>query len=113
MWGLIRAAGVYSLHHKIEHWYLEMAPVLAGLFAGAGFAVQQIGETKDPRGLRLPYYMSVENVLAQPLWTQDYKVNYQLYSGLSADAYYRLVAGYWKFFQQTQQLSRNSIKEFG
>jgi len=110
MWGLFRAAAVYSLHHNIEHWYFEMAPALAGLLTNAGFAVNAIGAANDPRGDRMPYHLHVENVLAHPFWQKDYKADYQLYSGLSADAFYKLVAGYLSFFQQNGQTSVHPIK---
>lgn len=113
MWGLIRAAGVYSLHHKIEHWYFDMAPSLAGLLANTGFALQQIGTASDLGGLRRPYHLSVENVLAHSLWSNDYKVNYQLYSGLAADAFYKLVANYLNFLPQNQHMELNPIREYG
>jgi N-acyl amino acid synthase of PEP-CTERM/exosortase system len=113
MWGLIRAAGVYSLHHKIEHWFFEMAPPLAGLLASTGFELQPISTASGLSGLRQPYQLCVENVLAHSLWLKDYKVNYQLYSGLSADAFYKLVANYLSFFQQNRHISHDPIREFG
>ena len=112
MWGLLRAAAVYSLHHKIEHWYFEMAPALAGLLASTGFAVQQIGTAKDSSRSMRPYHLCVENVLAHSLWSNDYKTNYRLYSGLSADAFYKLVANCFNFFPLNQQMSRDTYRNF-
>jgi N-acyl amino acid synthase of PEP-CTERM/exosortase system len=83
MWGLIRAAAVYSYETNIDNWYFVVAPALAHFLNKGGLELTQIGEPCDHRGLRTPYRLTVENVLANPLWLSDYKNNYRLFSDLS------------------------------
>lgn len=83
MWGLIRAAAVYSYESNIDNWYFVVAPALAHFLNKGGLNLTQIGEPCDHRGLRTPYRLTVENVLANPLWMSDYKNNYRLFSELS------------------------------
>ena len=113
MWGLIRAAGVYSCQHKIEHWYFEMAPALAWVFASEGFELEPCCSFRAAEMGREPYRLGVENVLAQSLWLYDYKNNYQLYSGLAADAFYKLVATYLNFFPKVPKISCASLSGLG
>jgi N-acyl amino acid synthase of PEP-CTERM/exosortase system len=83
MWGLIKAAANYSYENNIENWYFVIAPSLALFLTKGGLKLSQIGEPCDHRGLRIPYSLTVENVLENPLWINDYKMNYRLYSELS------------------------------
>jgi len=83
MWGLIRAAVEYSKDKDLQHWYFIIAPALAGFIRREGFAMQKIGEPCEHRGVRTPYKLSVENILNNPLWLNDYKNGYQLCSNLA------------------------------
>lgn len=85
MWGLIRAAVVYSAEKQLDYWYFIVAPALAGFIRREGFAMRQIGEPCEHRGLRTPYQLTVDNILANPLWLTDYKQHFGLYSELERD----------------------------
>jgi N-acyl amino acid synthase of PEP-CTERM/exosortase system len=82
MWGLIRAAAVFCESEGISHWYFIVAPSLAGFIRKHGFDMPQIGEPCEYRGLRIPYRLNVANILANPLWSEDYKTNFYRYSEL-------------------------------
>lgn len=82
MWGLIRAAVVYSAKQNLSDWYFIIAPALAGFIRRENFDMVQIGTPCEHRGQRTPYRLSVENILDNPLWLKDYKQHYSLYSTL-------------------------------
>lgn len=82
MWGLIRAAGVYSAKNNIADWYFVIAPALACFLAKGGLSLRQIGDSCDHRGLRIPYRLAVDNVLECSLWLSDYKKDFRRYSEL-------------------------------
>lgn len=82
MWGLIRAAVVYSDELDLSHWYFIVAPALAGFIRREKFDMLQIGNPCEHRGSRTPYQLNVDNILANPLWEKDYKQHYSLYSEL-------------------------------
>lgn len=82
MWGLIRAAVVYSDELNLDYWYFIVAPALAGFIRREKFDMLQIGDPCEHRGSRTPYQLSVKNILANPLWEKDYKNDYLLYSDL-------------------------------
>lgn len=86
MWGLIRAAGLYSARHDIGNWYFVVAPALACFLVKGGLDLKQIGEPCNHRGLRIPYRLTVENVLNSNLWLEDYKNEYRLYSDLIVES---------------------------
>lgn len=83
MWGLIRAASLYSARHNVADWYFVVAPALACFLTREGLDLRQIGDACDHRGLRNPYRLTVENVLDNPLWLKDYKKGYRRYSDLA------------------------------
>lgn len=82
MWGLIRAAVLYSARNDLSSWYFVVAPSLACFITKEGFDMRQIGDPCEHRGLRTPYRLSVANILANPLWQKDYKNDFRLYSEL-------------------------------
>lgn len=94
MWGLIRAAAVYSGESHLDYWYFIVAPALAGFIRREGFNMLKIGEPCEHRGLRTPYRLSTANILANPLWLDDYKEGYSLYSDWTQEMERRRPAHY-------------------
>ncbi len=90
MWGLIRAACLYSAECNIVDWYFVVAPALASILGKGGLDLTQIGDSCEHRGLRIPYRLTVENALTNPLWTMDYKKGFRSYSELVAESVNKL-----------------------
>jgi len=86
MWGLYRAAAAYSAQNHISHWYFLVARALASCIKREKFEMRQVGSACEHRGERTPYQMSVQEILANPLWLKDYKQDYRLYSKLESEA---------------------------
>ncbi|MBD9357742.1 PEP-CTERM/exosortase system-associated acyltransferase [Methylomonas albis] len=82
MWGLIRAACLYSAERNIVDWYFVVAPALASILGKGGLDLARIGDSCEHRGLRIPYRLTVDNVLGNPLWAMDYKRGFRRYSDL-------------------------------
>lgn len=89
MWGLIRAAVEYSAFQNLDRWYFIIAPALAGFIRREGFAMQKIGDPCEFRGLRTPYQLAVDNILANPLWSNDYKNGYAKFSDYGQPSVYK------------------------
>lgn len=85
MWGLFRAAAVYCAENNIDYWYFIVAPALAWFIRKEGFKFQQIADACEHRGLRTPYQISIENILANRLWQKDYKQHFSCYSDLEKE----------------------------
>ena len=85
MWGLMRAAVVYSVEQNLAYWYFIVAPALAGFIRKERFEMLQIGAPCEYRGQRTPYRLSVQDILSNPLWLTDYKQKYLLYSRLEQE----------------------------
>jgi N-acyl amino acid synthase of PEP-CTERM/exosortase system len=85
MWGLYRAAVVYSAQNNIKHWYILVTPALAYAVKKEGFQMLQVGSPCDHRGQRVPYLLDVEHILANPLWQRDYKHDFRLCSELAEE----------------------------
>lgn len=83
MWGLYRAAVVYSAENDIKHWYTLVTPPLAYCGKKQGFEMLPVGGSCEHRGKRSPYLLEVQQVLANPLWDTDYQLDYRLYSELT------------------------------
>ncbi len=83
MWGLYRAATVYSARSGIDDWFILVTPALAYFVSKEGFSMRQIGDACDHRGQRTPYRLNVKHILQNPLWLQDYRQDYRLYSELA------------------------------
>lgn len=90
MWGLYRAAVVYSAQNDIKQWFILVTPSLAYAVKREGFEMQQTGSACDHRGQRIPYSLDVERILANPFWQKDYKVEYRRYSELSEQSVAKL-----------------------
>ncbi|MGR9116494.1 MAG: PEP-CTERM/exosortase system-associated acyltransferase [Gammaproteobacteria bacterium] len=93
MWGLIRAAGVYSYRNGIDDWFFLVTPALACLLRKGGLDLVQIGGASEHRGLRIPYRLSVKNVLNNPLLRNNYKADYRHYSSLTNESIYKIRVG--------------------
>ncbi len=85
MWGLYRAAALYSVRQGIKHWYMLSTPALAYCVKKQGFDIQQIGEAGSRQSVRLPYYLSAKQVLDNSLWLEDYRHDFRLYSDITND----------------------------
>lgn len=83
IWGLFRAAALFSAQQGIKHWFFIVSPALACVIRKQGVDMYQIGSPCHHKGVRIPYRMSVENILANSLWLKDYKKGFGLYSELS------------------------------
>lgn len=93
MWGMIRAAAVYSCNIGIKQWYILVAPALAITIQKSGFNMIQIGHSCHLSGERTPYLLDVDQVLSNSLWQQDYQNEYRPYSELEQSmASIRLIA---------------------
>lgn len=92
MWGLIRAAGIYSACNGITDWYFLVTPALACLLRKGGLDLKQIGDACEHRGIRVPYNLAVDNVLNNGVWREAYKANYRHYSSLTDESSYKISA---------------------
>ncbi|OQW79253.1 MAG: PEP-CTERM/exosortase system-associated acyltransferase [Proteobacteria bacterium ST_bin11] len=86
MWGLYRAAAIYSARNGIKHWYTLYNPALASLVKKQGFDVQQVGNASPRQSSREPYYLSVKKILENPLWLEDYRNDFRMYSDIDKEA---------------------------
>lgn len=82
MWGLLRAAVVYSAEHNLKHWFFLATQSLAQCIQKAGFEMEKIGLTPTDAGQRYPYKLNVENFLNNPMWQNDYRRGYLKFSEL-------------------------------
>jgi len=80
MWGLYRGALDYSKDHGINTWYIFVAPSLAHVIKKEGFEMRQIGTPCEFHGLRTPYALSVDEILANPFWRDDFRLGYTRHS---------------------------------
>lgn len=80
IWGLFRAASVLSVQMNVKKWYFLGANALARIICKKGFNLQQIGEPCHLNGERLPFEIALHEILANPLWHNDFKNGYSLYS---------------------------------
>ncbi|WP_371741544.1 PEP-CTERM/exosortase system-associated acyltransferase [Methylomonas fluvii] len=84
MWGLYRAAAVYSVRQGIKHWYMLANPALAYSVKKQGFDIQQIGDASR-QSTRMLYYLSTRQVLENSLLIEDYRHDFRLYSDIATD----------------------------
>lgn len=82
MWGMIRAAALYSHNIGVIKWYILVAPALALTIQKAGFSMKKIGHACQLRGERTPYILNVDQVLSNSLWLHDYQNGYASYAKL-------------------------------
>jgi len=80
IWGLFRAAAVYSKKRNIQKWYFLGANALARIICKKDFNLQQIGEPCNFNGERFPFKITLNEVLSNSLWLNDFKNGYRNYS---------------------------------
>ncbi len=83
MWGLYRAALVYSRDHGIKNWFILVTPSLAHCVRREGFEMRQVGGACNHRGQRIPYTLNVDDILENPFWNNGYQCDYRKFSELS------------------------------
>jgi N-acyl amino acid synthase of PEP-CTERM/exosortase system len=81
IWGLFRAASLYSQEMNVKKWYFLTTKALSRLIKREGFNMLGVGEPCEHRGKRFPYKMDVKEILSSDFW-EDYKKGYRLYSEL-------------------------------
>jgi len=86
IWGLFRAASLYSAENNIKKWYFLTTKALARIITRKGFQMISAGKPCEHRGKRFPYKMDVNDILSSDFWN-DYNNGYRLYSELEAPSY--------------------------
>jgi N-acyl amino acid synthase of PEP-CTERM/exosortase system len=84
IWGLFRAAAIHSKECKIQKWYFLSTRGLARIIGKTGCNMEQIGQPLNYNGERIPFEMSVNEILSNPLWFNDFKKDFNLYSVIKA-----------------------------
>ncbi len=82
IWGLFRAASIYSAENNIDNWFFLGTKALARIISREGFKMTQVGEGCDHRGMRYPFRVELKEILANSIWTKDFKKGYRLFSEL-------------------------------
>ncbi len=85
IWGLFRAASLYCQQYNYEDWYTLCTKAFARIVKREGFLIDQIGDVCIHRGERFPYRLQLNDILANPLWENDYKIGYKLYSEIDSE----------------------------
>ena len=84
IWGLIRAGALHCEKHNIYNCYFFVSNALAKILYKHGFNLQQIGEPFQFNGERLPFEITISEVMANSLWHHDFKQHYIRHSELEA-----------------------------
>ncbi len=82
IWGLFRAASLYSQANNIDNWYFLGTKALARVISREGFKMQQIGEGCDHRGMRYPFKVEMREIMNNDIWSENFNNGYRLYSEL-------------------------------
>jgi len=82
IWGLFRAASLYSQANNIDNWYFLGTKALARVISREGFKMQQIGEGCDHRGMRYPFKVEMQEIINNDIWSENFNNGYRLYSEL-------------------------------
>jgi len=82
IWGLFRAASIYSKEQHIDNWYFLTTKALARIIKRENFKLHPAGNSCQLNGERFPFRINLDEILANPLWSQGYNVGYKLYSQL-------------------------------
>lgn len=85
IWGLIRAGALHCKQQQIKNWYFFVSNALARIICKKGFNLKQIGDSINFNGKRCPFEIPLKEVLSNPLWTNDFKNGYCLYSDMDMD----------------------------
>lgn len=86
IWGLYRAASIYCKKRQIKTWYFLTTMALAKIVNRENFKFKLIGDCCRLNGDRFPFSINLDEVLANPLWSNDYAAGYKLYSELDSVA---------------------------
>jgi N-acyl amino acid synthase of PEP-CTERM/exosortase system len=92
IWGLFRAASLYSQAEGIENWYFLGSKALARVISREGFKMQQIGEGCEHRGKRYPFKVEMQHIIDNEIWSRSFNNGYTLYSELAEAQQLRLNA---------------------
>ncbi len=84
IWGLIRATLEYGYQNNIQNALFLTTNALAKVICKGGLEMVNIGEPCNHKGERLPFKMNVKKTYHNPIWKNDYKNGYQVFSQLSA-----------------------------
>ncbi len=82
IWGLIRAASIYSSQRNVDKWYFLCTKALARVLSAGGLHLTKVGDACNHRGERYPFKLDVSNVLSNPWLKEEFKNGYRLYSDL-------------------------------
>lgn len=84
IWGLFRAASVYSQEKNIDNWYFLGTKALARVITREGFKMRQVGDGCDHRGMRYPFKVKMEDIINNSIWSKGFQQGYRLYSELES-----------------------------
>ncbi|WP_051906935.1 PEP-CTERM/exosortase system-associated acyltransferase [Methylomarinum vadi] len=82
IWGLFRAASIYSEEKNIDNWYFLSTKALARIISRVGAKMSLVGNGCHYRGERYPFKIDLNEVLSNDIWTNDFKKGYRLFSEL-------------------------------
>ncbi len=82
IWGLFRAASLYSQANDIDNWYFLGSKALARVISREGFKMQQIGEGCEHRGKRYPFKVEMQHIVNNKIWSESFNNGYTLFSEL-------------------------------
>ncbi|CAA9889382.1 PEP-CTERM/exosortase system-associated acyltransferase [Candidatus Methylobacter favarea] len=80
IWGLFRAAALYSQESNIKKWYFLCTNALARIICKKGVTMKRIGEPCQFKGERIPFEIDLKEILSNSIWLNDYKKGYSLCS---------------------------------
>jgi len=80
MWGLLRAASIYCAEKKIDDLFLFVTSALAFSIRKQGFVLEQLGESTEHKGKRVPFLWKNSNLLVSTMWETDFKKDLYIYS---------------------------------
>lgn len=85
IWGLFRAASIYSEENNIDNWYFLCTKALARIISREGFSMSQVGNVCHHRGERYPFRIDLQEIMGNAIWRKDFKNGYRLFSQLEDD----------------------------
>lgn len=83
IWGLFRAASIYSEENGIDNWYFLSTKALARIIGREGFKMSQVGDVCYHRGERYPFKIDLNEILNNAIWSKNFKEGYRLFSELA------------------------------
>jgi N-acyl amino acid synthase of PEP-CTERM/exosortase system len=85
IWGLFRAAAIYSQESNIKKWYFLSTNALARIICKEGFNMKRISEPRHYKGERIPFELDLKEILSNPIGLNDFKKGYSLCSEMEMD----------------------------